>query len=49
MNEKHMQRYVDEFQARNNLPRNAIVFTKETAESLKGRLLIRKQLVEGIE
>ena len=48
MSEKHLQRYVDEFQARNNLPHNAVDFMANTAGTFDGRLLTHKQLVEGV-
>ncbi len=49
MSKKHLQRYVDEFQARNNLPRNAVDFMTQTARQFDGRLLTHKQLVGGVE
>ncbi len=47
MSEKHMQRYVDEFQARNNLPLNALKFMEQTSAEFEGRLLTHRQLVDG--
>ncbi len=49
MSEKHLQRYVDEFQARNNLPSNAVDFMARTAEKFEGRLLTHRQLVGGVK
>ncbi len=48
MSEKHLQRYVDEFQVRNNLPCNAVDFMVHTAGKIDGRQLTHKQLVEGV-
>ena len=49
MSEKHLQRYVDEFQARNNLSNNAADFMAYTARRFEGRLLTHKQLAGGVQ
>ena len=49
MSETHLKRYVDEFQARNNLPHNAVDFMTCSAVKFDERLLTHRQLVGGVQ